>query len=233
MNQREDYERTAYRRGLALTGDTAGARHVLRTLLARYDDILRVGESALARSAVQESRAWPLARESARAVASALWDPPAGPAHQLFRAVQTLPSQQREAWVLTNIDQLGDVDAARAMDCSRTALREVHLAGADSALKPLLGPAYDTATRTLRDALSKVDPGAAVADVRGELRGLVLRKRLLRFLMFLIFAAACATLWWVMSDLHHANEREIEKRRLYEADQQKFSLPMSPDEKSK
>jgi hypothetical protein len=233
MTQASEVERSVFQRGLLLTGEWGGAMRVARSILARYDNPLRVGESALARGIVQESRAWARTHERDAPPAAPTWQPPAGAPGQLFHALASLPSQQREAWTLIRVEQLGEIDAARAMDCSKTALREVHLAGADATLRPLLGDAYDAAITALRESVRGIDPTAPLADVRRQLRTVVLRKRLLRLLMFLLFAAACATLWWVMTDLHRANDREVERRRLlYEAEQQRYSVPMSPEEKS-
>lgn len=232
MSTLAELERSIYQRGLILTGEPAGAGHITGALLARYDNLLRVGESALARSIVQESRAWPRERERAKELPAFAWSPPHGAPGQLFQAVRALPSQQREAWTLMRLEELGEVDAARAMDCSRTALREVHLAGAENSLRPLLGSSYESALVDLRASLRAVDPASPLADLRKQLRVVVLRKRMVRLLMFVAFAAVCGILWWVMTDLHKANDREIEQRRLYEAEQQKFSLPMSPEEKA-
>lgn len=230
MSTLAELEQSVFQRGLILTGDASGAAHVTRAILARYDDLRRVGESALLRAIVQDARAWPREFDPATPSAVSPWEPPTAPERQLFHAVAALPVQQREAWTLTRLEQLGDVEASRAMDCSRTALREVHLAGADHALRPLLGDAYEPAIEALRKSLAAVNPADALSDVRVRLRAVVLRKRLVRLLMFLLFLAACATLWWVMTDLHHANEREVEQRRLYEAEQEKFSVPMTPEE---
>lgn len=232
MSTLAELERDVYRRGLILTGESAGADHVAEAVLARYDNLHRVGESALLRAIVQEARAWSTMEESSDPSSSPPWTPPTGPPAQLFAALKGLTGQQREAWTLSQLEQLGEVDVARAMDCSRTAMREVHLVAADGVLRPLLGASYEPALASLRAALRSIDPATRLDDVRQRLRKVVIRKRLVRLLMFLVFAIVCATMWWVMTDLHRANDREIELRRAYEAEQQKFSLPMSPEETS-
>jgi hypothetical protein len=50
--------------------------------------------------------------------------------------------------------------------------------------------------------------------------------------MFLLFIACCATMWWVMLDLHKANEEEVRRRHIEEALQQKYSLPKTDDDLS-
>lgn len=223
----------AYRRGLVLTGDREGAAAVLRGVLIRHDDIAGVGESLLARSAVQEARAWP-SRGSSGSVGRAAGAAPglSGPGLQLWQAVEQLPGQQREAWAFLELEGLSDIESARAMDCSRTALRDVHLAGARAALGGLLGGSYDAGLESVRSWLGGQDASGALAGIRSELRAAARKRRMWRAVMFAVFAACCAMLWWVLLDLQEANRQEVAREKLLRELEDQYSLPLRKPEES-
>ncbi|RMH27067.1 MAG: hypothetical protein D6693_06035 [Planctomycetota bacterium] len=68
---------------------------------------------------------------------------------ELLAAMRGLPAQQREAWALCELERLGDIDAAGAMDCSRAALAR-HLELASASLRAILGDRLDAACDALR-----------------------------------------------------------------------------------
>lgn len=217
----------AARIGLQLTGSHDGAREVVAGVLRRFDRPAGAGETALHRTIVQESRAF---RESAEPDAELSKVSPR--VEQLWYTLRGLTGQQREAWMMLVINQMSDVDAARAMDCSRTALRQVHMSSAESALKPLLGEHYDSTVVELRSALSEADVSQDIDLAATEVRRVLVRRRVLHALGLLGFFACCLLLWWVMSDLHHANEREVQQRKLREQLEDQFSNPKRDDEQS-
>jgi len=221
----------AYRRGLVLTGDPEGAAAVLRGVLIRHDDINSVSESLLARSAVQEARAWlSSAGGSGRATGKAPGLSAGG--LQLWQAVAQLPGQQREAWTFLELEGLSDIEGARAMDCSRTALREVHLSGARSALGGLLGGSYSAGVDSVRSWLGGQDATAALEGISSELRAAARKRRAWRAVMFAVFLGCCAIMWWVLLDLQEANRQEVAREKLLRELEDQYSLPLRKTEES-
>ncbi len=193
VDRREAYLRRAWRLAALLTGDPARADGVLRRCLTRRPDLERLSPDRLDRLVIQETRAASgagLARVSmlerirARhraadnqpAAASVSSDPagrddadPGAPARVALAALADLPAQQREAWILRALDAGDEIDASKAMDCSRTALAR-HLEHAESAMRAALGDSYDAALAALRARAETFDPSPAVAAARDARR---------------------------------------------------------------
>ncbi|MBL0926837.1 MAG: hypothetical protein IBJ11_04185 [Phycisphaerales bacterium] len=229
MDAREAYERAVYRKALLLTGESTSAARVLGTLLSRQPDLARSSDSRLWRAVVEECRAIRTddsASPSGLARALGL----TGAAAMLWSAVERLGPQQREAFVLRDLEDLDEVPAAKAMDCSRTALEQVHRRGARQILSAALGSGYESALAGLRVALDSFDPSAGVAGVKAALGPARARRRLVVALQLGALLLCMGLLIWVLHDLLQANERERRRREVTEQLREKFSLPMRPGE---
>ena len=222
MDRREAYLRRAWRLAALLTGDPARADAALRRCLARRPDLERLPLDRLDRLVIQETRSVAAAATTPkpRSVLARLRDRhqrrsrsnahDAGPASQAssprpdasplpaaadsaLAALADLPAQQREAWVLRALDAENEIDASKAMDCSRTALAR-HLEHAESAMREVLGDTYDAALAALRARAETFDPSPAVAAASDTRR----LRRTIRILIaivvltMLIIAAALA-----------------------------------------
>jgi hypothetical protein len=122
MLDRSACERRVYRLAALLTGDPASAARVIESVLDAQPDLGRLDGAHMDRLTVLRTR------EAACGPLEADGVPPT-----LAAALMALPAQQREAWVFCRVYAASPRDAARAMDCSATAV-QMHLDRAETAM---------------------------------------------------------------------------------------------------
>jgi hypothetical protein len=143
MLKREACERRVYRLATLLTGDPVAATRVIEAVVDAQPDLRKLDNARMDRLTVLRSREITPATLVAEGV---------GP--RVTTALSRLGFQHREAWVFTRVYQLTPREAARAMDCSVTAMNR-HLQMADSAMRGALGDQVtDAAERLLRYTMS-------------------------------------------------------------------------------
>jgi hypothetical protein len=180
-------ERRTWRLAFLLTGNAGAAT----SLIDRINKLQKHPESLepalLDRLIVQNSRGLPKARAEALPPAPGI--PDTAPAAAALAAALSLGHQPLEAWMLKRIDDLDDLHIARAMDCSKTALR-LHLSSADERLATLLGEKLLPSTAALRAYADALDPAPLIIAHREEFR----RQRAKRLKRRAIIAAAALLL---------------------------------------
>jgi hypothetical protein len=154
-------ERRVWRLGYLLTGDAAGAAALVDRVVRTRPDVVEMEPAKLDRLVIQHAREVPGKREAPREGGAA--------AAEALGPVLGLTGQAREAWVLTHIDLLDDLHVSRAMDCSKTAVRN-HLAAAEERMKAVLMERLGPATTQLRQFADGLDPGAIIAAHRAQRR---------------------------------------------------------------
>jgi len=165
---------------------------------ARLDRMVILGARAL--------RAGPVRDAAAQGGAPrAPGEPPAeDPAVLTRSALQAMPFQLREAWILTRIDGLGDIAVSRAMDCSKSAMAR-HLAAADEAFNAALGSRAADAVAGVRRYADALDPGPFAIAYHLRRR----RTRALRIILVLVavsvVALGVASLIGCRSNAHFAS----------------------------
>lgn len=107
-----------------------------------------------------------------------------------FEAVQKLPRQAMEAWLLHRVDELDDIETSRAMDCSRTALGN-HLKLADAIMRESLGDGLPEAIAAMQAAAEKTDAAPVIAEWKT-------RKRKRRMAWWIVGAVGVVILFFVM-----------------------------------
>lgn len=226
MDRREAYLRRAWRLAALLTGDRERASAVILRCLVAQPNLVRLPPGRLDRLVIQQardmharpprpalsqrltgllqriraghrdSRGLPMPVASAPE-ATPLFSPTAQRAMTVLLAI---PSQRREAWILRELDSTGEIDASKAMDCSRAALAR-HLSLAESAMRETLGDGFNDAVAALKRDADGLDPEAFILAERRD------RRRRTRWLVIVLVstAALCviglivaATLlgWW-------------------------------------
>ncbi|MBC7836087.1 MAG: hypothetical protein H7Y88_13455 [Phycisphaerales bacterium] len=170
-------QRRAWRLAYLLTGLNSEAASRLAMQTARPGggggggaDLAR-----LDRQVVLAARLWSRSGKAIRGAAADQSHEPLrsgdSPAASLLRAVLALPRQALEVWVLTRLDELGELHVARAMDCSKTAAK-AHLRRAEAVLSESKVQTPG-ALAELRAALDSVDPApwiTAAAERRRKVR---------------------------------------------------------------
>jgi DNA-directed RNA polymerase specialized sigma24 family protein len=126
-----------------------------------------------------------------------------------IRALRTLPIQQREAFILSNGEKLGNRALAVAMDCSMIAA-ENHLKEATTRLRELSGPHYEPYLDRMIQAYQRLglDEEMSVQHVRERVQRIMIPWRVLRTLEFIASLILLAiTLWgtmWVWRIVRHS-----------------------------
>lgn len=215
-------QRDLWRRAWLLTGEADAAERVLTQVLSVRLDPRRLTRAQRDRLIVQRSREvmssrrggvpGPGAGESANLSAEA---------NQLLAAAWRLPRQSLEAWLLRDVEALEEIPAARAMDCSRTAMGRFREAALES-LRPLLGDQYEGALAELHRAPGEADPEPALERIRSAVERARRRRRLKTAVMIAVFVLCAGLLVFVGFDLQRANDSE----RALRAIQDRFSAPM-------
>ncbi len=184
MVNRGACERRVYRLATLLTGNPVAAAQVISAVLDAQPDLSRLDSVHLDRLTVLRSREIDPGLLVGRGV------PAAGAA-----ALAALRPQQREAWVFVRIYGLTPRDAARAMDCSLTAMQR-HLAQADAAVA---GAVPADGTGAAASALREYTLGLDVpAFHRAARRRREAQRRVLALLGAASLAAAALAVGWLM-----------------------------------
>lgn len=113
------------------------------------------------------------------------------------RALRSLPMQQREAFILSDLEKLGARSVAVAMDCSMIAA-ETHLSAARSHLRELAGPDYGTFIAKMADAYRKIGPEEqmSVQHAKARIHRILLPWRILQAIKFVgSLILLLATIW--------------------------------------
>lgn len=88
-------------------------------------------------------------------------------AMEALAALQLLPPQWREAWILCDLEGRSPMDASKSMDCSRSALTR-HAAHAVEAMRATLGDRCETAASSLRCETGALEPVGFMLDGAGR-----------------------------------------------------------------
>jgi sigma-70-like protein len=126
--------------------------------------------------------------------------PDAGPAYLAFvRAFRLLPSQQREAFLLSRGERLESRQLAIAMDCSTTAAGN-HLTAATEALQKIAGDGFEAQATAIAGVYASLTPPQdlvqrEVAAVSGKIRGRRWRKKVITVLEVIVLILLAWTIW--------------------------------------
>lgn len=214
MTRDEALQRRVYRLALLLTDRAAHAEAILTHVVEAHRDLRAVGESQLEQHAVFDARVWRAAASSdppAEGSVSAMLDPDSDAA-ELWRTVVAMPGQPREAWILRDLEGVGPVPAARAMDCSRNAINDVHLPAARSIIDDALGSRAADARQALAHALEAVRADAAIDAAARRRRAAATRRRALTAVGFAALLVCFGLMLYVLVDLLGWDERQAERR---------------------
>jgi hypothetical protein len=215
MNESERIRLHLWRLGLLMTGSERGASAALLGVLRVQEDLLKLSHERRLRLLTASARRW---RPGAEGELPAGSDDP----RSVLAGLEALP---RVAWVLRDMEGMGEVEVARVLGLGREAA-ERYAGQARARITESLGTDAAGAVRALREAAEARDPAPAVAALGSSLRRARLRRRLVSAVQALILLGAMALIAWVGRDLLRANTREKEMRTL----QERLSLPMSDEQ---
>ena len=210
MNAREAYHRRAYRVALLLTDAEGEALRILEEIARAIPSPQSVSDARFDRAEIQASR--PVYEQQGGAVEGrrdgvasrlGLEDEAA----DLWARAHGRKAQELEAWVLCEAEQMDTVRAARAMDCSRNALEQIHLPNAKLALER---EGYDEALTDIRHAIDALDTDHALAHIEGVLDAHASRSRLVTTLSILALLVCFGLMLFVLFDLLAWDDREEE-----------------------
>jgi hypothetical protein len=191
MLDREACERRVYRLAVLLTGDPEAATRVVEDVARARGDLRDLDSAHLDRLTILRcrERQAKTGRSRTRAV-------PDEAARAVLEAMDGMPPQLRESWVLTAVYRLDPREAARSMDCSLTAT-ERHIEAGAQAIGTLLGTAGSAAAAEslLRYSLSLDVPEVYRVRRRRRRRLRLARRLTLLALAVAALAAAGAWLW--------------------------------------
>ncbi len=226
MDAREAFERRAARLAILLTDDRDLAAAAMGDVLRAHPDLERVGETMVERSIVQACRAHGRRTGQATPVGAAL---PAD-AQALWKAARALTPQEWEAWILREVEDEDEIRVARAMDSSKNALAEVHLAPAIARLRAgFANPAlYDAALASLRTHLDTVDPAPVLDRAHDARASAVRRRRIITAIQLALLLLCFAAMIYVLIDLLGWDEREAAK----ESTEDPYSNPIPAQDNS-
>ena len=213
MEAGEAYERRVWRIALLLTDDAPGADSILEGVVRVQPDLAKVGDTRLDRMVVLAARGW---RGSGPGLGELLeLDEATG---ELWRAVGDLGEQAREAWVFRELEGMESIRAARAMDCSRTAMEQVHLEAARRVLDARLGEGVGPTTERLAGALAALDESPAMRSAlecaAGARRDAMRRRRRVSVLLLVILLVCFGLMIFVLLSLLGWDEKnEMNKMR--------------------
>lgn len=174
----EAFRRRVWRVAFLLTGNTDAAGQLFKLIMRDRRRIESIDPARLDRLVVMR------AREHAERTRQQFDPEPA------LAPVYALDEQPLEAWVLRRVEQLDEITAARAMDCSKTALR-LHLNVADEALAQAKVDAEVLAS-ALRQRADTLDPAPTIEAWRKTRR----RRSLVKLAVIAaLLITAAITLW--------------------------------------
>lgn len=194
--QRAAQERRIWRLAHLLTGDAATATALVDRVLDAQDSPESLEWARLDRLVIQQAREMVGEADSRRPAGEGAG---ADLAHRTLNAALEMERQPLEAWVLARIDDLDELHMARAMDCSRTALRN-HLAAGDEHMRAKLGEGAAAAVAALKKYADGLDPGPIIAVHRKKRRKERNRRRLVvaGAIGIAVCGATLLALKWVM-----------------------------------
>ena len=137
MLDRQSCERRVYRLATLLTGNPIAATRVIAQVVDAQPDLRQLDSAHMDRLTVLRSRD----------IAPATIADERMPI-EIAKALASLTPQQREAWVFHHVYRVPDREAARAMDCSVTAM-ERHLELANQTVMKQLGESAPAAPAAL------------------------------------------------------------------------------------
>jgi len=179
-----------------LTGGPEPAERVVASVLRVQPELRKLAAYQRDRLLIQHSRAVRHA-DAARAAAFLGVD---GVGAGLVGALRELAPQQREAWVLMELEGYETIPAARAMDCSKTAMARF-LEEANDLLTSLLGDDYAPAVERLRAAIDDADPEPSMRRIAEMHAKAMARRRWWIIARFAIAFAIMGLVFWVAMDL--------------------------------
>lgn len=224
MDYTEVLKRSLFRRAVLYAGNREGAERVVESVLRVQPQLPRMAEHQRDRLLIQRSRE--VASSGAAQESELAGVKLEGQAGQLWRLLRGLERQQREAWLLLEFEAYEEVPAARAMDCSRTAMNRFHEAANASLAELLDEEAKGKAITELGLALEKVDVEPSIDAITARLKGLMVRRRLMTTFKFSLLFGAMAIIAWVGYDLMTS---ESNRARL-QGSQPQRSSELSPEE---
>lgn len=175
-----------YALSFLLTGTRAHAKAIVRRAIALQPRFDQFGSVELDRLIVLTSRELKVVRQPGPS-------PSGHEAVRLFDAALTLNASTREAWVLRDVIQLEEIHAARAMDCSKSALRRFE----ESARAELAEYASPSALASLRLLADRVGDGAAAIELSVSLGR---EHRRTQHVRSVLYALAALVLIWVTAE---------------------------------
>ncbi len=205
MDATDALKRRMWRQALALTGGPEPAARVVESVLRVQPRLQRLAEHQRNRLVVQHSREV-TASDAESAVGYLGLD---GTRAGLVTALRTLAPQQREAWVLAELEGYDTIPAARAMDCSRTAMSRF-LEEANDSLTSLMGEDYAPAIEGVRAAIDRADAEPSMAEVDRRHARTRARQRLWVGVRFGVGFVLMAWVLWAAVDLMNRPEPEME-----------------------
>ncbi|MFG0284311.1 MAG: hypothetical protein ACF8R7_07800 [Phycisphaerales bacterium JB039] len=179
---RRSAEARAWRLALLLTRDAEQAAEVAIQVRKAQPRLERLDPRRLDRLVVLRSREV-AQRRRRRAAPAADAAPAPERVRPLLDALRRLGHQVQEAWIFARVDELGEIEMARAMDCSKSAAARF-LAEADSALAAV--DELPARIEALRNWLASLAPLEAIEARRAVHR----RRRRMKLTAWLVGAAA-------------------------------------------
>ena len=182
---RRSAEARAWRLALLLTRDAEQAAEVAIQVRKAQPKLERLDPRRLDRLVVLRSREV-AQRRRRRPTPAQEAAPPPEQVRALLDALRRLGHQVQEAWIFARVDELGEIEMARSMDCSKSAAARF-LAEADSALAESPGD-LPARIEALRAWLASLAPQEAIEARRAVHR----RRRRIKAAAWLIGAALAA-----------------------------------------
>lgn len=170
-------DRRIWRLAFLLTGNGAGATTLIDQIHRVQRNPLSLEPALFDRMIIQNARSIPRSGSPVVPAGNVPAATLAG-AESALTALLSLNQQPREAWILRRIDDVDELHAARAMDCSKTAAR-THLSSAEESMAARLGERLLPAIAALRLYADSLDPAPLVSQHRAD-AALKKRQRLKR-----------------------------------------------------
>lgn len=218
MDRLEAYERRAWRLAMLLTGDVAVAEGVVRRSIDAQSRPDRLPADRLDRLVIQSARSADQSQSptsmsrrakgalegvrqkhrASRGVSTTPEQPStkspfSEDAAKAMHVLRVLPQQQREAWILQELDAVEVIHASKSMDCSRTALQR-HLDLARRSMLQALGEDHDRIVAALKRDADALDPTPFIARRAERRRRMRHARRIVAMAVLVVAAIAVAVL---------------------------------------
>jgi hypothetical protein len=171
MRDRRACERRVYRLAALLSGNPIAAAQVIQAVLDAQPNLRELDSTRMDRLTVLRSRE----------ISPGMIVDERVPAY-VAKALAELTAQQREAWVFVHVYKVPVREAARAMDCSVTAIT-THLAQASERMGHAVAATGDRPGVTQDDAAARLREWAISIDVPAFFRREQTRRRRFRVLL--------------------------------------------------